>query len=237
MWNSRTALLVGEENLALLEKKHIMVVGVGGVGAYAAEMLCRAGIGTLTLVDADTIKESNLNRQLPATTSTLGNKKVEVLAQRLLDIHPQLTINTRDIYIDENSIPPLFAELQVDFVIDAIDTLSPKTALIGYCISHKIKIISSMGAGGRMDPTQIHYADISKTYHCTLAKHVRKRLKLIHITKGLPVVFSSEQVNRKSVIQIDDEKNKCSTLGTISYLPAIFGCYLAAYVIQKLIQK
>ncbi len=237
MWTSRTQLLLGEKNSSILEKKHVMIVGVGGVGAYAAEMICRAGIGNITIIDADTIKESNINRQLPALHSTIGKKKVTVLTERLLDINPNLVLKQHDVFIEKELIPSLFENLHVDFVIDAIDTLSPKIDLIRYCIQHKIKIVSSMGAGGRTDPSKIHYADISGTYHCTLAKHVRKRLKLVNISKGLPVVFSSEQVNQNSVIQIDDEKNKCSTVGTISYLPAIFGCYLAAYVIKKMIQK
>ncbi|MBP6230556.1 MAG: tRNA threonylcarbamoyladenosine dehydratase [Paludibacteraceae bacterium] len=237
MWTSRTALLIGQDNLSALRTKHVLIVGVGGVGAYAAEMLCRAGIGSLTLVDADTIKESNINRQLPATSSTVGEKKAQVLANRFTDINPDITLHCKDIFIEEANISDLFATETYDFVVDAIDTLAPKIALIQYCITHDMQIISSMGAGGRMDPTQIQYADISETDFCKLAKFVRKRLRKIGIERGLPVVFSTEQVNKESVIQVDDEKNKCSTVGTISYLPAIFGCYLSAYVIQKIIQK
>nr|MBP8781868.1 ThiF family adenylyltransferase [Paludibacteraceae bacterium] len=164
MWTSRTQLLLGENNSSILEKKHVMIVGVGGVGAYAAEMICRAGIGNITIIDADTIKESNINRQLPALHSTIGKKKVTVLTERLLDINPNLVLKQHDVFIEKELIPSLFENLHVDFVIDAIDTLSPKIDLIRYCNQHKIKIVSSMGAGGRTDPSKIHYADISGTH-------------------------------------------------------------------------
>lgn len=236
-WLSRTQQLLGTEALSKLRCSHVLIVGVGGVGAYAAEMICRAGIYEITIIDGDNINATNINRQLIATHSTIGKPKTEVLAQRLLDINPDLNLHTKQLYLDEDHVETLFDETKYDYVVDAIDTLSPKIALLTECIKRKIKIISSMGAGGRIDPTSIAYADISETYHCPLAKAVRKRLKEAGIKKGLKVVFSSEQADRNAIIRTNDEKNKKSTIGTISYLPAIFGCYLAAYVIRKLSQK
>ena len=226
-WLSRTRLLFGDEPIKRLQNAHVLVVGVGGVGAYAAEMVVRAGIGALTIIDGDTVSESNLNRQLVALHSTLGKPKVEVLKERL-----KLTAQHR--FIEEEDIPALLEGGEIDFVIDAIDTLAPKVALIAYCLRHKIKIVSSMGAGGRKDPSAIRIADIADTYHRALAKAVRLRLRKEGISKGLKTVFSTEQADRNAIVVVEGERNKKSTVGTISYLPAIFGCYLAGHVIRKL---
>lgn len=236
-WLSRTGQLLGGEALSRLRQSHVLIVGVGGVGAYAAEMICRSGINEITIVDGDNVNPSNINRQLIATHSTIGKPKTEILAQRLLDINPRLQLHIKQLYMDEVQAGILLDKAEYDFVIDAIDTLSPKIALLTECLKRKIKVISSMGAGGRTDPTRIAYADIAETYHCALAKAVRKRLKDAGIKKGIKVVFSSEQPDRNAIIRTDEERNKKSTVGTISYLPAIFGCYLAAYVIRKLSQK
>lgn len=235
-WLERTKLLLGKPSLDLLCHSKIIVIGVGGVGAYAAEMLCRSGVNNITLLDADTIKESNINRQLPATTKTIGLNKATEMAKRLREINPNANITAIIKFIEADSIEELLANNQYDYVIDAIDSISPKLALIKYCISHKIPIVSSMGAGGRIDPSQIKYADISKTFGCPLAKTMRDRLKKEGIHKGLPVVFSTEPVNKNSILEVFDEKNKRTTLGTISYIPAIFGCYLAAYIIKNITQ-
>jgi len=233
-WLERTKLLLGKSGTDSLCHSKIIVIGVGGVGAYAAEMLCRSGIGDITLVDADTIKESNINRQLPATTKTLGLNKATVMAKRLQEINSDANITPIIKFIEADSIEALFADNKYDYVVDAIDSISPKVALIKYCIKRQIPIVSSMGAGGRIDPSKIKFADISKTFECPLAKTMRDRLKKEEIYKGLPVVFSTEPVNRSSILEVFDERNKRSTLGTISYLPAIFGCYLAAHVIKNL---
>ena len=222
-WLSRTEQLLGKDTLSALQNSHVLIVGVGGVGAYAAEMICRAGIQEITIIDGDNVNPTNINRQL--------------IAMRLLDINPRLNIHIKQLYMDEAQTEILLDEAKYDYVIDAIDTISPKIALLTGCLKRKIKVISSMGAGGRIDPTRIAYADISGTYHCALAKAVRKRLKDAGISKGIKVVFSSEQPDRNAIIRTDEERNKKSTVGTISYLPAIFGCYLAAYVIRKLSQK
>ena len=234
---SRTQLLLGAEAMERLARARVAVFGRGGVGGYAVEALARSGIGALDLVDSDTVSPTNINRQLIAMHSTVGKPKTQILAQRLLDINPRLNIHIKQLYMDEVQTEILLDEAKYDYVIDAIDTISPKIALLTGCLKRKIKVISSMGAGGRIDPTRNAYADISETYHCALAKAVRKRLKDAGISKGIKVVFSSEQPDRNAIIRTDEERNKKSTVGTISYLPAIFGCYLAAYVIRKLSQK
>lgn len=232
-WKQRTTLLMGEEKMNRLAQAHVLVVGVGGVGAYAAEMLCRAGVGKLTLVDADEVQPTNINRQLPALHSTIGQSKVEVLANRFRDINPQLSLTVLPTFLKDEAIPELLDATHYDFVVDAIDTLSPKCHLIAESLKRRIKIISSMGAGAKSDVTQIRYADLWDTYHCGLSKAVRKRLQKLGIKRRIPVVFSTEQADANAVI-LTDELNKKSTTGTISYLPAVFGCYLAQYVIKHL---
>lgn len=258
-WTERTTLLLGEEKMRRLAEAHVLVVGVGGVGAYAAEMLCRAGVGELTLVDADTIQPSNINRQLPALHSTIGRPKVDVLAERLRDINPDIRLHVLNKYVvapgegkepsatevkESQSVITIatlldsFAESSSfwgsRFVVDAIDTIAPKCALIMEALRRGIPIISSMGAGAKSDITQIRFADLWDTYHCGLAKAVRTRLKKEGMRRPLPVVFSTEQADRSAVITVEGEQNKKSTAGTISYMPAVFGCYLAEYVIRKL---
>jgi len=234
MWKSRTQLLLGEEKMNRLAAQHVLIVGVGGVGAYAAEMLCRAGIGKMTIVDGDTVNASNLNRQLVALHSTIGMPKTEVLSKRLLDINPDLELTVIHEFIKDERIPEILDAAPYDFVIDAIDTLSPKVFLIQNALQRGLKIISSMGAGAKTDPTQIKITDVSKSYNCTLAKAVRKRLNKMGIRNGFPVVFSSEFADENAVILCENEQNKVSTVGTISYMPATFGNYIASYVIREI---
>lgn len=233
-WKQRTRLLLGEEKSERLRQAHVLVVGVGGVGAYAAEMLCRAGVGRLTLVDADTVQPTNINRQLPALHSTLGQPKVEVLAARFRDINPEVELTVLPVFLKDENIPQLLDAARYDFVVDAIDTLAPKCHLIAEALRRRIKIVSSMGAGAKSDITQVRFADVWDTYHCSLSKAVRKRLQKMGIRHKLPVVFSTEQADPKAVLLTDDERNKKSTCGTVSYMPAVFGCYLAEYVIRRL---
>ena len=233
-WKQRTRLLLGEEKSERLRQAHVLVVGVGGVGAYAAEMLCRAGVGRLTLGDADTVQPTNIHRQLPALPSTLGQPKVEVLAARFRDINPEVELTVLPVFLKDENIPQLLDAVRYDFVVDAIDTLAPKCHLIAEALRRRIKIVSSMGAGAKSDITQIRFADIWDTYHCGLSKAVRKRLQKMGIRHKLPVVFSTEQADPKAVLLTDDERNKKSTCGTVSYMPAVFGCYLAEYVIRWL---
>lgn len=234
-WLQRTEQLFGAEGYERLQNAHVMVVGVGGVGAYAAEMLCRAGIGKLTLIDADTVQPSNINRQLPALHSTIGRPKAAVLAERFRDINPDVILNIRIEYIEPATIPALLDETRPDFIVDAIDTIQPKCHLIAEAWKRRIRIVSSMGAGAKSDITQIRLADLWDTYHCGLAKAVRNGLKRIGMKRSLPVVFCTEQAHPEAIIRVDDERNKKSTTGTVSYMPATFGCYLAGYVIKELV--
>lgn len=217
-----------------LQQAHVLVVGLGGVGAYAAEMICRAGVGRMTIVDADTVQPTNINRQLPALHSTMGREKAEVLAARFKDINPDIQLTVLPVFLKDDNIPELLGAARYDFVVDAIDTLAPKCYLIAEALKRHIKIVSSMGAGAKSDITQIRFADIWDTYHCGLSKAVRKRLQKLGIKRKLPVVFSTEQADPKAVLLTEDEQNKKSTCGTVSYMPAVFGCYLAEYVIKRL---
>ena len=233
-WKQRTELLLGEDKMARLQSAHVLVVGLGGVGAYAAEMICRACVGRMTIVDADTVQITNLNRQLPAMHSTLGMFKADVLEARFKDINPDLELKVLPVFLKDENIPDLLDADEYDFIVDAIDTLSPKCYLIYHALQRRIKIVSSMGAGAKSDITQVRFADLWDTYHCGLSKAVRKRLQKMGVKRKVPVVFSTEQADPKAVLLTDDEMNKKSTCGTVSYMPAVFGCYLAEYVIKRL---
>lgn len=233
-WKERTELLLGESAVKILSHKHVLIVGVGGVGAYAAEMLVRAGIGEITIVDADNVNESNLNRQLIALQDTIGRAKTDVMRERLLNINPLLKIHVLNEFLKDERTFEVLDATHYDFVVDAIDTLSPKVFLIHAAMQRNIPIISSMGAGAKKDITQIRLTDISKSFNCALAKMVRKRLSKLGIKRGFKCVFSSELADEKAVKLIDDEQNKVSTVGTISYMPATFGNYIAWHVIGEL---
>ncbi|MBO4481199.1 MAG: tRNA threonylcarbamoyladenosine dehydratase [Bacteroidales bacterium] len=237
-WQQRTELLIGSEQLEKLHHSHVLIVGLGGVGAYAAEQLCRAGIGEMTSVDADTVDDSNRNRQLPALISTIGKEKVEVMAERLLQINPDLKLHTlREFVRDEGTIA-LLEQAPYDYVVDAIDSLSPKVFLIYHALQRQLKVVSAMGAGGKIDPMQVKVAPIEKTYQCRLAHAIRKRLHRMGIKKGFKAVFSPEPVPEEAVeIDANPDINKLSTVGTISYMPAIFGCMAASVVIRDLIGR
>lgn len=235
-WKQRTSLLLSEEMVARLQASRVLVVGVGGVGAYAAEMLVRAGVGRMTILDSDSVAPSNINRQLVALHSTIGLDKVDVLATRLCDINPQLELSARKCYLDVEGVDDLLQE-GYDFVVDAIDTVAPKVALLASCMQRGIAVVSSMGAGARIDPSQIRYADIADTFHCGLARAVRTRLRKMRVKGKLPVVFSTEVPCAEAVQEVTGERNKRTTVGTVSYMPAVFGCYLASYVIRKLTQQ
>lgn len=230
----RTRLLLGDERMARLASAHVLVVGLGGVGAYAAEMLCRAGVGALTIIDGDVIEESNINRQLPALTSTIGQPKTEVMAARLLGINPELKLTAIQEYLRDERTSEVLESAPFDYVVDCIDTLSPKTFLIYHAVKQGYRVISSMGSGGKMDPSQVAVADISKTRDCKLAKMVRKRLHRLGIFKGIKAVWSPEEVPAEA-IRLEQGVNKNSTVGTISYMPPIFGCFIASEVIRDLI--
>ena len=233
-WQQRTRLLLGDEKTERLRRAHVLVVGLGGVGAYAAEMICRAGVGQMTIVDADTVQPTNINRQLPGLHSTMGLKKAEILEARFRDINPDLKLKVLPLFLKDENIPELLDAASYDFVVDAIDTLAPKCHLIAETLKRRIRIVSSMGAGAKSDITQVRFADLWDTYHCGLSKAVRKRLQKMGIKRKVPVVFSTEQADPNAVLLTEEEMNKKSTCGTVSYMPAVFGCYLAEYVIRRL---
>lgn len=237
MWTERTELLLGTEGLEKLAASRVAVVGVGGVGAAAAEMLVRAGIGHIVIIDNDDVSESNINRQLLALHSTVGQPKVEVLRPRLLDINPELDLTVVQEYLTEDALRTEDSVRKalsgVDFVVDAIDTLSPKIALIQFCLSNGIPLVSSMGSGAKLDATAVRIADISKTYECPLAHMLRKRLHKVGIRSGFKAVFSVEKPLEGATV-LEESRNKKSQVGTISYLPTVFGCACAQVAIQTL---
>lgn len=281
MWTERTELLLGKDGVERLRRALVVVVGTGGVGAAAAEMLARAGVGRIVLIDNDTVSETNLNRQVIALRSTVGKVKCEVLKERLLDINPEIEVLTVQEYLNEENIPAVFARITeapvlessvrgsgsslagsgsltegsgagtsvggseesdgseadgISFVVDAIDTLSPKIALIQFCLRSGIPFVSSMGSGAKMDATKVRIADISKTKICPLAHMLRKRLHKLGIREGFPAVYSEEEPRRESVT-LEESRNKKSQVGTISYLPAVFGCVCAQAAIQHITEK
>ena len=233
-WQSRTELMFGVERMPQLHQAHVMVVGLGGVGAYAVEMLCRAGVGEFTLVDGDTVNDSNRNRQLVALTSTVGQLKTDVLAARLRDINPEVKLHLYPEFLRDERTVELLKMAHYDYLVDAIDTLSPKVFMLQQAYLLGIPTVSSMGSGGKLDPTQVKICDIAKSDYCKLARMVRKRLHKLGVRKGITVVYSAEVVPAERVMITEGEQNKKSNVGTVSYMPAIFGCYLASHIIRQL---
>jgi len=236
-WLQRTELLVKEEGIERLQNANILIVGLGGVGSFAAEFLVRSGIGNLTIVDGDIVDITNINRQLPALNSTIGKNKTDVVAERILDINPGLNLKKINEFLEPERMEELLTQEKFDYVLDCIDSLSPKLALIITCKRKKIKLVSAMGAGGKTDPSKVMVRDISKTNNCFLAKQIRKKLKKEQIHKGFRCVFSTEIQDENSLKMTDGSNYKKSFYGTISYMPAIFGLYAAAEVIRFLLKK
>ncbi len=232
-WQERTELLLKKENLEKLSRAHVFVAGLGGVGAFAAEMLCRAGVGSLTIADGDRVNPSNRNRQLLALSTTEGERKTQLMKDRLLAINPELKLTALDLFLKDERTDEIL-DTPFDYLVDAIDTLSPKIFLIHRTVKNEIPLVSSMGAGGKTDPLQVQVSDFANTYHCKLARILRKRLKKLGIENGFKAVFSSEFAVEDSLCSVDDEPNKKTTLGTISYMPAVFGCVCASVVIREL---
>jgi len=232
-WLTRTELILGSEGLQKLMSSNVLIVGLGGVGAYAAEMICRAGIGSMTIVDGDAVHPTNRNRQLAALKSTEGFPKAEVMGQRLIDINPDLRLKVIQEYLKDERMVEVLAD-GFDYVVDAIDTLSPKIFLIYHTLQKNMPLVSSMGAGGKYDPTLIEISDISETTDCSLARILRKRLHRLGVREGFTAVFSTEQIDKTKVVPTPGELNKASIVGTISYMPAIFGIACASVVIRDL---
>ena len=234
-WLSRTSLLIGEETLRKLTTKHVMVVGMGGVGSFAAEFIARSGIGKMTIIDGDVVDPTNRNRQLPALATNHGVSKVEIMAERIRAINPEIELT-----VVKEFVNPQMVEEQLrsnpDFLIDAIDSITPKLTFIRMAYESKIPLVSSMGAGAKLDPTKLQVVDISKTYNCPFAQQIRKNLKSNGIRKGVKVVFSPELPIKESLMLTDGKNYKKSAYGTISYMPATFGSVVASVAIRELMK-
>jgi tRNA threonylcarbamoyladenosine dehydratase len=234
-WMSRTQLMLDEEKISKLMKSNVLVVGLGGVGGICAEMIARAGVGKMTIVDADTVDKSNRNRQIPALFSTENKLKAEVMAERIKDINPEIQLTVLCEYIKDKRTKEILENGNFDFVCDCIDTLSPKVYFIKACLDLKIPMVSSMGAGGKLDPTQIQVCDIADTYNCNLSRYVRKKLQKMDIKTGLPCVFSPEEADQSKIIVSEKAFPKKSLIGTVSYMPSSFGCFCASVAIRHLL--
>lgn len=232
-WMSRNLQLLGAAKCRALQDAHILIVGMGGVGSAAAECLARIGVGNITIVDSDKVQASNINRQVPALHSTVGRSKVSVMESRLKDINPDLKVKALEMYLNDDSRDQLLTG-KFDYVLDAIDTLSPKIFFIEKLHLLKIPFASSMGAGGKTDPTKISIADFKKTYNCRLAYILRKKLRKMGVIGGFKAVFSTELIDKELVLASENEPNKKSILGTVSYIPTIFGCMLASIAVDEL---
>lgn len=232
-WLSRSQALVGEARINRLQNAHVMVLGLGGVGSFAAEFICRGGVGEMTIVDGDVVDPSNRNRQLPALATNHGVSKAQIMAERLLAINPDLKLHVVDSFITPDQIPDLLDRCP-DYAIDAIDSITPKLSFMTEAFARKIPFVSSMGAGGKMDPTTIRIEDISKSYNCKLAQQIRKELKKLGIKKGIKVVFSIEIPLKESLLYTDGSHFKKSAYGTMSYMPAAFGGAVASVALRDL---
>lgn len=233
----RTRLLLGDQKLEKLIDAHVLVTGLGGVGGICAEMIARAGVKRMTLVDGDVVEATNRNRQAPALISTDGMYKTEVMAQRIRDINPDIELHIVTDFLKDDKIPQLLDSAKFDYAVDCIDTLSSKVWYIKECMDRGIPLVSSMGAGGKVDPTQVRVVDIDETYNCKLAYYVRKRLHRMHIHKGLKVVFSPEKDQKGELVVMEKGGPKRSIIGTMSYMPAVFGCTCASVVIRDLYSR
>ncbi len=232
----RTRILIGDEGIARLASKHVFLAGLGGVGSYCAEALARGGIGRLTLLDHDVVAESNINRQLPALDSTVGKSKAELMQARIADINPDCTVSIRREFLTPENVNEIVPD--ADYVIDAIDSLNCKVALVAESVKRGLKVASSMGAGNKLDPSRIRLADISETAICPLASQMRKRLRKRGIEKGVLAVFTDE-VGRSPLPPepVSGHGRPRAVNGTISYMPPLFGFLLAGAVIKALLEE
>ena len=235
-WLGRTSLLIGEDTVKKLSTKHVMVVGMGGVGSFAAEFICRSGIGKMTIIDGDIVDPTNRNRQLPALSTNHGVSKADIMAERLKQINPEIQLNVVKEFVSPGMVEKML-DFNPDYIVDAIDSITPKITFLSTAFAKGIPIVSSMGAGAKLDPTQLKVVDISKTIICPFAQQVRKELKRKNIYKGIKAVFSPEPPIKESLMLTDGRNFKKSAYGTISYLPATFGAVAASVVIRDLIQQ
>lgn len=235
-WLGRTSLLIGENTVRFLTTKHVMVVGLGGVGSYAAEFIARAGIGEMTIIDGDVVDPTNRNRQLPALATNHGVSKALIMEERLRAINPELKLHVIKEFVNPEMVLNHLTATP-DYIIDAIDSITPKITFIKTAYEKKLRLVSSMGAGAKLDPTQLQVVDISKTYNCPFAQQIRKNLKRHGIRSGIKVVFSPEAPIKESLMLTDGKNYKKSAYGTISYLPAVFGATAASVVVRDLIKE
>ncbi len=234
-WLSRSALLLGDEGIAKLQSKHVLVVGLGGVGSFAAEFICRSGVGEMTIVDGDVVDPSNRNRQLPALATNHGISKAEIMKERLLSINPELRLHVINSFLTPDKCRELLAK-PYDYIMDCIDSVLPKITLLSTALERNLPIVSSMGAGGKIDPTQIRITFMPDTYQCVFASYIRKRLRKLPNLSKVKAVFSTEEVDKNSLIMTDGSNFKRSAYGTVSYLPAAFGGACASVVIRDLLE-
>lgn len=235
-WLSRTELLIGKNSLEKLARAHVLVVGMGGVGSFAAEFICRAGVGEMTIIDGDVVDPSNRNRQLPALATTHGMSKVRIMADRLQQINPELKLNVIEEFVQPERVADMLTG-KPDYIAEAIDSITPKITFIQAAYHSGIRMVSSMGAGGKVDPTKLEVADISKSYNCPFAQQIRKMLRGVGITTGIKVAFSTELPDKNSIMYTDGKYFKKSAYGTISYLPATFGAVLSSVVVRDLMES
>jgi tRNA A37 threonylcarbamoyladenosine dehydratase len=233
-WLERTALLIGEKDVMRLQSCHVLIVGMGGVGSYAAEFICRAGVGSMTIVDGDIVDITNKNRQLPALSSTVGKGKAAWMAERLLDINPKLQLKVIDQFQRPDDTRALVRDGNFDYVMDCIDSITPKLFLIEAALQKGVPVISSMGAGGKTDPWKMKVGDISQTKVCPFARNLRKRLRKMGIRGGVKAIWSEAPVVDSSLKLTDGNNFKKSFYGTISFIPPLFGLLMAAEVVNSL---
>lgn len=234
-WLERSELLIGKENVDKLKNAHVLIVGLGGIGSFAGEFIARAGVGTMTIIDGDVFDPTNKNRQLTALDSTVGHNKAVVLGERIMDINPKVNLKIIEEFVLPERVWQILEETQPDYVMDCIDSVSPKLEWLIACKRLNIKVISHMGAGGKMDPSKVQIARMHKTHNCKLATQLKKRLKREGVDfKKIKAVFSSELQIKDSLKMTDGTNFKKSFYGTISYMPALFGLYGAAEVIRHL---
>ena len=235
---ARTEILVGAEGLARLRAAHVLVAGLGGVGGHAAEALGRAGIGRLTLLDHDVVTPSNLNRQLLALHSTLGQAKVELMAARLRDIDPTLELVLIGEFLQPDAAETLITATRYDYVADCIDSIACKAALVAACHRRRIPVISALGAGNCLDASRARVARLNQTQTCPLARELRRRLRALNAPLNYPVIYSDEPRQPPlphQPVEGGTPGRPRAINGTISYLPALFGILLAGHIVQRLL--
>jgi tRNA threonylcarbamoyladenosine dehydratase len=234
-WTERAELLFKKEGLEKLQNANVLIVGMGGVGSFAAEFIARAGVGKITIVDGDVVDITNVNRQLPALHSTVGQPKVKIVGDRLMDINPKLELTRIEEFLSPERAYELVSP-DYDYVLDCIDSITPKLNLILSARRKKVKVISNMGAGGKFLSSKVVVRDISRTDVCPLAKNIRKRLRKEGISKGVKAVFSVEKPDATSLKITDGKNYKKSFYGTNSWMPALFGLHAAETVIKQLLK-